>query len=139
MPIIGSKKMLKILLKQDETLYKDLERGGTYDYVDIRAKRDEIVISNNTMIVIDSVSATNECLGRISEDVLGLIQELLATNRLVQIMQHLYINDARYPDYDLHREARLYTLDFLSEEEPTYIHIGPDHVIYTHPIYPLIA
>lgn len=141
MSIIGSKKVLKSLLKPAGTLYTDLDREmGTYDYIDIQARRNEIIIASDTIIVIDSVNTTNaERVGYISEDVLGLIQELLAANRLVLFMQHLYINDARYPDYDLHREVRLYALSFLDEEEPTYISIGSDYMVCTHPLYPSIA
>ena len=141
MPIIGSKKVLKVLLQPEGTFYTDLvQEAEAYDFVYIQARRNEIAIARDTVVVIDSVNATGaECMGQISEDVLGLIQELLAANRQVLLMQHLHINDVRYPDYDLHREARLYLLDFLDKDEPTYIHISRDYKVYTYPLYPSIA
>jgi hypothetical protein len=136
---VGSKRMFKSLLKAEQSFYDGIEGiTGNYDFVHI-AQRGKTTVSSNSIIVIDPASATTpECLGRISDEVLELIQELLESRRLVLLMQHLYVKDARYPDPDLHREVRLYTLEIVSHGEPTYIRIS-NHTVYVHLIYPAIT
>jgi hypothetical protein len=131
--------VFKALLKQEKSFYGEIEGIiGNYDFVYILSKKREITVSSDSIVIIDSVSATNkDCIGHISEDVLRLIQVLLDSRRLVLLMQNLYVNDARYPDSDLHREVRLYSLNFIDHGEPTYIRIS-NNTVYAHLAYPAI-